>query len=117
MEHFGTTGDGREVYAISLGAPGALQAQMLTYGGILRRLTFPSRGAQRDLALTLPNLDAYVRDTAFLGILVGRVANRIANAQFELNGRVHRLSANDGVNQLHGGAPRVRQEPVARAGC
>jgi galactose mutarotase-like enzyme len=61
MEHFGTTGDGREVHAISLGAPGALQAQILTYGGILRRLTFPSHGAQRDLVLTLPHLDAYVR--------------------------------------------------------
>src|SRR6185295_13948996 len=33
----------------------------------------------------------------------GRFANRIAQARFELAGRVHRLSANDGPNHLHGG--------------
>src|SRR5262249_20881110 len=36
-------------------------------------------------------------------ILVGRVANRISGARFNLKGREHRLTANDGPNQLHGG--------------
>ena len=39
------------------------------------------------------------------GILVGRFANRIARAQFELDGKRHRLIANEGPNQLHGGKP------------
>ncbi len=33
----------------------------------------------------------------------GGVANRIAGARFTLNGREHRLTANDGANHLHGG--------------
>ncbi len=37
---FGTLADGREVHAVSLGSPNLLQAQVLTYGGILRELTF-----------------------------------------------------------------------------
>jgi aldose 1-epimerase len=103
IEPFGSLRDGRRVDAITLGSPDALQAQVLTYGGILRRLTFPSRGVPRDLVLSLPDIAAYERDTAYLGILVGRVANRIARAQFELDGKLHRLTANEGPNQLHGG--------------
>ena len=37
------------------------------------------------------------------GIIAGRVANRTANSQFELNGETHLLAANDGHHHLHGG--------------
>lgn len=100
---FGALPDGRPVQVATLGASDALQAEILTYGGILRRLTLPARGARRDLVLSLSGLDAYINDRAFLGILVGRFGNRIAGARFELDGEEHRLSANEGPNQLHGG--------------
>ena len=103
IEAFGVLDGTQEVQAITLGVQGGLQAQVLTFGGILRRLVFPSRGTMRELILTLPDLDAYLRDTTFQGILVGRVANRISGARFNLEGREYRLTANDGPNQLHGG--------------
>jgi aldose 1-epimerase len=103
IEAFGVLDGTHEVQAITLGVKGGLQAQVLTYGGILRRLTFPSRGAMRELIVTLPDLDAYRRDTTFQGVLVGRVANRIAGARFALKGREYQLTANEGPNQLHGG--------------
>lgn len=37
------------------------------------------------------------------GFTVGRVANRIANGQFKLNGQTYNVSKNDGNNSLHGG--------------
>ena len=103
IEAFGVLDGTQEVQAITLGVPGGLQAQVLTFGGILRRLAFPVRGVMRELILTLPDLDAYLRDSTFQGILVGRVANRIGGARFNLKGREYRLTANDGPNQLHGG--------------
>jgi len=103
IEPFGQLADAREVQQITLGRADGLQAQVLTYGGILRRLTFPVRGQPRDMIVTLPTLDAYIRDRSFQGILVGRVGNRIADSRFTLNGRTHTLAANDGPNQLHGG--------------
>lgn len=39
----------------------------------------------------------------YFGCVVGRVANRIANAMFTLNGVKYSLPANDGPNTLHGG--------------
>jgi aldose 1-epimerase len=103
IEPFGTLEDGSEVQQVTLGTPNGLQAQVLTYGGILRRLTFPVRGTPRDMIVTLPDLGSYVRDTSFQGILVGRVGNRIADARFTLGGSSYSLTANDGPNQLHGG--------------
>jgi aldose 1-epimerase len=103
MRPFGTLRDGRAVDAITLGMADGLQAEVLTYGGILRRLTLPTRNGVKDLVLTLPDLAAYLSDTAFLGVIVGRFANRIENARFRLAGREYRLSVNDGSNHLHGG--------------
>jgi aldose 1-epimerase len=54
--------------------------------------------------LGLPTLEAYRSDNAYLGIIVGRFANRIAGAQFELDGCRYQLTANEGRNHLHGGA-------------
>jgi len=40
----------------------------------------------------------------YLGAIVGRVANRISGARFDLNGEKFQLEANEGCNMLHGGA-------------
>ena len=104
MRPFGKLEDGRGVESITLGDPQGLQVEVLTYGAILRRLTYPVRGQRRDLILSLPTIEAYERDRAYVGALVGRFGNRIANARFSLDGREHVVTANEGVNHLHGGA-------------
>jgi aldose 1-epimerase len=100
---FGELADGHGVESIVLGSNAGLQLEVLTYGAILRRLSFPVRGTRRDLILKLDTLDDYVRDRAYVGSLVGRFGNRIANSRFELDGKTFQLSANEGVNHLHGG--------------
>jgi aldose 1-epimerase len=104
MNSFGLLEDGRSVEAITLGRTDGLQVEVLTYGAILRRLTYPVRGQRRDLILHFEHLDDYVRDRAYVGSLVGRCGNRIAGSRFELDGKQHRVTANEGANHLHGGA-------------
>ncbi|HEU4589278.1 MAG TPA: aldose epimerase family protein [Steroidobacteraceae bacterium] len=104
IRSFGTLGGGQRVDAIVLGRAHGLQVEVLTYGAILHRLTYPVAGVRRDLILRLDGLDDYLRDRAYVGPLVGRFGNRIADAKFSIDGREHRLTANEGVNHLHGGA-------------
>jgi aldose 1-epimerase len=103
MRPFGRLDDGRGVDAITLWHASGLEVEVLTYGAILRSLSFPVRGARRELILNFDRLEDYVRDRAYVGSLVGRFGNRIANSRFTLAGREHTVSANEGVNHLHGG--------------
>jgi len=104
LRSFGSLADGRGVEAITLGDASGLQAEVLTYGAILRRLSLPVRGVRRDVILHFDRLEQYERDRAYVGSLVGRFGNRIAGGRFELDGRTHQVTANEGVNHLHGGA-------------
>jgi aldose 1-epimerase len=95
------------VQCVALGAESGLQAQVLTYGAILRSLSFPVGNRRRELILALENLHEYENDTAYVGPVVGRFANRIAEGRLSIDGEVHQLSQNEGGNHLHGGARGV----------
>ena len=56
-----------------------------------------------EITLRPPVAPSIEADRAYLGAVVGRYANRIAGARFQLDGREVALLANDGPNQLHGG--------------
>ena len=74
-------------------------------GAVIQRLLVPDRSAKiDDVVLGFDDLEPYKNGTSpYFGAVVGRVANRIANATFELNGVRHNLAANNGPNCLHGG--------------
>jgi aldose 1-epimerase len=107
---FGRLADGREVQAITLGDSNGLQAQVLTYGAILRSLSIPVAGQRRELVLGLPDIQQYETDTAYVGPVVGRFANRIAQGRFCVDGSTHQLARNEGGNHLHGGVKGVGRQ-------
>ncbi len=100
---FGKMPDGSDVDVYTLGSEAGLQAEILTLGGTLRSLSLPVKGNRIPLVLSLPDLPAYLKDTSYLGQLVGRYGNRIGGAAFELDGQKYKLTANNGPNTLHGG--------------
>lgn len=100
---FGLTPDGRPVECWRLESAAGVAAEILSYGGILHALHVPdTAGRSTSVVLSLPDAPAYA-DSPYLGALVGRYANRIAGARFLLDGRLHRLPANDRGHSLHGG--------------
>ena len=101
---FGHMPDGTLVELLTL-RDGACTCEIITYGGAVRSLTVPDRnGAPVDVVLGFDALDDYRHPkNGCQGALVGRCANRIGGAKFSLNGKEYPLSANDGVNSLHGG--------------
>ena len=95
--------DGTLVKLLTL-RDGACACEVLTYGGAVRSLTVPARdGTPVDVVLGFDTLEDYRAQSKYIGALVGRYANRIGGAKFSLNGTQYPLSANNGVNALHGG--------------
>ena len=81
-----------------------LQLKATDYGTIITELRVPGRdGKLEDIVLGYESLELYVTATPYFGATVGRVANRIAGARFELEGKSYALKANDGPHCLHGG--------------
>lgn len=102
-EPFGATRAGIPVEKITLRA-GGLEAEIITYGGALRALRVPSKdGGSTDVVLGYDSVAGYEENDGYLGAIVGRYANRIANARCLIDGRTVALVPSEGPNQLHGG--------------
>ncbi len=100
---FGTTRDGQAVELLTLRC-GALEAEILTFGATVRALRVPDKkGRSVDVVLGYRTVSAYETHGGYVGALVGRYANRIANASCVIDGQRIALEANEGVKQLHGG--------------
>jgi len=96
--------DGTAVELYTLTNPNGMQAEIITYGGIVVSLTAPDRaGKYGDVVLGMADLPGYLKETTFFGALIGRYGNRIGHGQFKLEGKTYNLPKNDGDNTLHGG--------------
>nr|WP_256364012.1 aldose epimerase family protein [Ruegeria sp. 6PALISEP08] len=78
---------------------GDMSVSLLSYGAITQGWWI----GQTPLILGYDAPQDYLTDPYYLGAIVGRVANRVSGATFALLGEVHRLTANEGNNTLHGG--------------
>jgi aldose 1-epimerase len=119
-EPFGSAPDGTPLDLFILDNGRGLEARITNFGGIIVSLFAPDRhGRRRDVLLGFGDARGFARNKPYFGALIGRCANRIAKAQFVLDGRTYHLAANDGHNHLHGGIigfDRVVWEPRPLAG-
>ena len=100
---FGTLPNGTPVTLYTV-RNGELVASFIDYGARLVSLWAPDRaGKLANVVLGYETLEAYLRDTGYLGAVVGRVGNRLAEGKFSLDGREYQVPLNDGPNALHGG--------------
>lgn len=101
---FGRLADGRAVTRFALDDGHGSCASFLDLGATLQSWSLTGRDGERDdVVLGFDVLEGYVGPHPYFGGTVGRVANRIANARFELDGVRYALNANDGDHTLHGG--------------
>lgn len=95
---------GREADVYVLTNSSGMRVELTNYGATLMKLYVKDRqGNPVNVVLGYDTLDAYEKGGCYFGAVVGRVANRIADASFELNGTKYFLTANDQTNALHGG--------------
>ena len=114
---FGAMPDGRPVAEYTLRSKHGMEAKILSYGATLRVLRVPDRtGRAVDVVLGYDSLGEYLNGRAYFGATIGRYANRIAGAKFDVDGNSYRLTANSGENTLHGGTNGFNRALWARDG-
>jgi aldose 1-epimerase len=84
---------------------GDISLAITNFGGRIVSLCCPDRESKNDdVVLGFKNIHEYLNATEpFHGAIIGRVANRIDNGRFELNGVEYILPVNNKTNHLHGG--------------
>lgn len=98
---FGTLPDGRQVERIRLRGPW-LSADILTLGATVQELRL--KGVDHPLVLGFDGVAPYLAEGLYVGAMVGRFANRIANGRCRIDGREWALDRNErGRQTLHGG--------------
>ena len=79
-----------------------MEVRFVGRGGIILSMLVPDRdGKLSDVVLGFDDPSLHVGDRFYLGALVGRNANRIANGTFTLDGTRYELTHDDGANLLH----------------
>jgi aldose 1-epimerase len=109
LREWGRLPDGEPVMLATLSDGEGLEMRIASYGATLTSIRTPDRdGRVDDVLLGFDRLDPYLDPALqagwpYFGSTIGRYANRIAGARFTIDGREHRLTANEGANQNHGG--------------
>lgn len=101
---------GKDVYLFTLRNAAGTEACITNYGGIITSFSVQAADDTRnDIVLGFDKVEdylspAYQAQYPYFGCVVGRAANRIRNASFEIDGKEYAVTANFGKHQLHGGS-------------
>ncbi len=93
--------------------------RLIGYGATVTELWAPDRnGKLADVVLGFDNLAQYETQSPYFGCTAGRVAFRITQGKFTLDGKPYRLTINRPPHHLHGGIKGLskvvwRGEPLA----
>ncbi len=93
------------VFEYTLTNTSGMVVKIINYGAAVTHVMVPDKSGQMgDVVLGFDSLSGYLQAAnPYFGCIVGRYANRIANARFTLEGKEYKLAANNNGNSLHGG--------------
>ena len=95
--------DGQALNLIQLSHASGLKLDLIDWGATWVSCRVPVAGVEREVLLGYAKLADYFTAQGYLGVTVGRFANRIGNSRVERDGKVFELTPNQGMHQLHGG--------------
>ncbi len=113
VSDFGKTADGTPVKQFTIKNAKGVTIKVMTRGATITEWDVPDKdGKPVDVVLGYDNVAGYEAGSNYFGATAGRVANRIANASFNIDGKQYKLTANDNTNTLHGGVKRSLDKVV-----
>jgi aldose 1-epimerase len=102
-KRFGKIGT-RDIDLYTLTNETGMQVSITSYGAAVTSVMVPDAlGKIDDVVLGYDDLESYLKNTYYLGSVVGRYCGRIAGGRFSIDGKEYRLPVNNGKNSLHGG--------------
>lgn len=106
-KNFETQVDSKNVNLYTLESGNGLYMQVTNFGGRVVALWCPDKnGDLEDVVLGHKTIQEYIdygEAERFVGCVVGRYANRIANGQFSIDGVAYNVPKNNNGQSLHGG--------------
>lgn len=101
--HFGDL-RGETVYSFALHNRNGMKVTCITLGCIITEVLTPNKaGKLENVVLGFDDVDNYIENSPYFGAVIGRVAGRINNGSFKLDGETYTLPQNENTNHLHGG--------------
>jgi aldose 1-epimerase len=92
----------QDVFLFKLENSAGAFVELTNYGATLVSINVPDKkGRLGNVIIGFPTLESYLDDTCYIGSTIGRYANRVSKAQFNLDGITYHLEANDGINANH----------------
>ncbi len=100
---FGTTKSGQDIDLITI-SNDSFSVELINFGATIKSIkTKDNNDRFVDTVLGFDTLAEYEKNDPYIGVTVGRFANRVAKGQFEIDGETYQLPINNGPNALHGG--------------
>ena len=122
-ETVATLDDGTKIDQYTMTNGNGLQVSVITYGATITGVWTPDRtGKTENITLHFDDPQRYLQGHPLFGSIVGRYANRIADARFVIDGTEYQLDANAGKNHIHGGAQGFQRiawsaTPIQKEDC
>ena len=100
--HTTTFGNNNE-QLISITNANQLTLELSNHGARMVNLVLSLENERRNIILGFDSATEYDEKDSYIGASIGRIAGRIKDATFTLDGVPYHLEKNDGENNLHGG--------------
>ncbi|MGR6831539.1 galactose-1-epimerase [Aliivibrio wodanis] len=96
--------DGRLAQLFELKNENGMRAVFMDIGATWLSCKVPVKGQLREVLLGQSSIADFDKQQSYMGVTVGRYANRIANGQFKIDGTKYQVDTNQAGNTLHGGS-------------
>jgi len=97
--------EGTPVERFTLANGHGTRVAILSFGAVIQEVWVSGRDGERtNVVLGFANLDGYVARNPHFGSVLGRLANRLRGASFELDGKRYDVTANKAPHSAHGGS-------------
>ena len=94
----------KQIQFYTIKSSGGLKAEISNLGAKITKLLVANRkGEVKDIVLGFRTADEWRDKETYFNAICGRVANRIKDGKFSLDGKQYQLPINNGTNSLHGG--------------